>query len=77
LEKGESEVITITIEGAQGSGKTSLAFTIMLWLSKQKRFFSSEKWEVSLWDEENVPFKRKPYEKLPDILVITKQKEKK
>lgn len=72
-------MIKITIEGDQGSGKTSLAFSMMLWLAKQKRFFPNKgKWKVTLHDEPK-PWQRKPYETLPDILIIiqqTKQKQR-
>jgi Ni2+-binding GTPase involved in maturation of urease and hydrogenase len=71
-------MIKITIEGPAGSGKTQLAKELMLHLATKKMsnkvWIKNEKPYLVVHDGEGPNFKRQPYQKQPDILIITKQR---
>jgi shikimate kinase len=71
-------VIKITIEGPQGSGKSTLGMELMLLLASDKMLKkpwirNAKKASIFLQDEESKTFKRLPYSMLPDVLIVLKQ----
>ena len=64
-------MVKVTVEGPQGSGKTQIAFNIMMALGGLRLPYSNKHLSVELFDDENL--KTPKPKKNTDVVIYTKQ----